>query len=392
MNFLLKKDVSYYLTMFHTFSMLGLSTGFLTNIGTLNLSDDNKLINKYTFGSLLSAILCFILFLLSLKLFTEARSSDFNMTSMHSFTSADSPPKGSLIRESNQAPQLNPINENEMNVSNLINEDLTNEEFTEDVKKKSLMVNDLNDQLGDFNRKSNFNDTNLVSLSISQLTYREKEGLQYLFKSFIVYLFIVFTTKFINEVIFINLPIFIREKRKINGDKILEYYIPVVLGISILFVLIIEFTLKNKNKFISEKTLLIILLILNSINNIIPIVLNKECFTFYFINGLSLIFSNVLEKYSTHFFEYIIPQNYIICKIQGNTFINVISTLSRIIAAALVMGSFNYYTLMIYIINSALSLICTILYFIFYSDIRIKSISRIITKQDKDEIKIATGI
>ena len=391
MNFLLKKDVSYYLTMFHTFSMLGLSTGFLTNIGTLNLSDDNKLINKYTFGSLLSTILCFILFLLSLKLFTEARSSDFNMTSMHSFSSTDSPPKGSLIRESHQVPQVrNSINENEN--ENLINEDLANEEFTEDVKKKSLMVNDINDQLGDFNRKSNFNDTNLVSLSISQLTYREKEGLQYLFKSFVVYLFIVFTTKFINEAIFIYLPIFFCEKKKTNDDKILEYFIPVVLGISILLVLIIEFILRNKNKFISEKNLLIILLILNSINNIIIIFLNKEYFTFYFINGLSLILSNVLEKYSTHFFEYIIPQNYIICKIQGNTFINIISTLSRLIAAALLMCSFSNYTLIIYIINSALSLICTILYFVFYSDIRIKSISRIITKQDKDEIKIATGI
>ena len=93
-----------------------------------------------------------------------------------------------------------------------------------------------------------------------------------------------------------------------------------------------------------------------------------------------------------YFFEYIIPQNYIICKIQGNTFINIISTLSRLIASALLMCSFSNYTLIIYIINSALSLICTILYFVFYSDIRIKSISRIITKQDKDEIKIATGI
>ena len=163
------------------------------------------------------------------------------MTSMHSFSSTDSPHKGSLIRESNQVPQVtNSINENDVNVRNLINEDLINEEFTEDVRKKSLMVNDLNDQLGDFNRKSNFNDTNLVSLSISQLTYREKEGLQYLFKSFFVYLFIVFMTKFINEVIFINLPIFICEKRKTNDDKILEYFIPVVLGISILLVLIIE--------------------------------------------------------------------------------------------------------------------------------------------------------
>ena len=398
MNFLLKKDVSYYLTMFHTFSMLGLSTGFLLNIATIHLFDNNKLINKYTFGSLLSAISCLILFFISLKFFTEARSSSFNMTSMHSFSSADALPKGSLIshepdfEHTQSSPQVNTINEVDMNNGNVINDDLANEEFTKDVKKKSLMVNDIDAQLGHFNRQSNFNDTNLVSLSISQLTYREKEGLQYLFKSFIVYLLFVFTTKFTNEAIFINLPIFIYNKKKINPEKNLEYYVPTILGISILLVLVIELALKHKNKCITEKTLLIILLVLNSINNILTIFLIDKDFIFYLMNGLSLIISNIIEKYSTHFFEYIIPHNYIICKIQGNTFINIIATLSRIIAAALIISFFNYYALMIYILIALFSLICTVLYFVLYSDIRIKSISRIITKQDKDQIKIATGI
>ena len=398
MNFLLKKDVSYYLTMFHTFSMLGLSTGFLLNIATIHLFDNNKLINKYTFGSLLSALSCLILFFISLKFFTEARSSSFNMTSMHSFSSTDALPKGSLIshepdsEHTQSSPQVNTINEVDMNNGNVINDDLANEKFTKDVKKKSLMVNDIDAQLGHFNRQSNFNDTNLVSLSISQLTYREKEGLQYLFKSFIVYLLFVFTTKFTNEAIFINLPIFIYNKKKINPEKNLEYYVPTILGISILLVLIIELALKHKNKCITEKTLLIILLVLNSINNILIIFLIDKDFIFYLMNGLSLIISNIIEKYSTHFFEYIIPHNYIICKIQGNTFINIIATLSRIIAAALIISFFNYYALMIYILIALFSLVCTVLYFVFYSDIRIKSISRIITKQDKDQIKIATGI
>ena len=400
MNFLLKKDVSYYLTMFHTFSMIGLSSGFLLNIATIHLFDDNKLINKYTFCSLLSAISCLILFILSLNFFTEARSSSFNMTSMHSFSSTDSLPKGSLVEHdlnsttNSPSNQVNPANEVDMNIGNAINDDLNNEEFTKDVKKKSVMVNDINAQLGNFNRKSNFNDTNLVSLSISQLTYREKEGLQYLFKSFMVYLIIIFNTKFTNEAIFVHLPIIIYNKRKINNDKSLEYFLPSILGISILLVLVIELALKHKNRCISEKTLLIILLILNSINNVaIAIIYNfsKE-FIFYLMNGLSLIISNIMEKYSTHFFEYIIPHNYIICKMQGNTFINIIATLSRIIAAALAMGSSIYIPLIIYILIAILSIISTILYFVFYSDIRIKSISRIITKQDKDQMKIATGI
>ena len=261
------------------------------------------------------------------------------------------------------------------------------------------MVNDINDQLGDFNRKSNFNDTNLVSLSISQLTYQEKEGLKYLFKSYIVYLFIVFTTKFINETIIVNIPLFIqkynleKEKEKSN-KKIEQFVVPLVLGSSCLIVLIIEFFLKKKNKIISEKRLLIILFILNLIANILLVFLTKKYSILYFINiGFSLIFINIIEKYATHFFNYIIPQNYIVCKIQGNTFINIISTLSRIIASALIFfAHYEHYEIVIFILNIIFSLICTVLYFVFYSDIRIKSISRIITKQEKDEVKIATEI
>ena len=68
-NFLLKKDVSFYLTMFHTFSMIGLGLGFLINICLVILFNDkdNQYINKYTSGPLLSTILCFILFILSLQ-------------------------------------------------------------------------------------------------------------------------------------------------------------------------------------------------------------------------------------------------------------------------------------------------------------------------------------
>ena len=397
MNFLLRKDVSYYLTLFHTFSLLGLSCGFLLNLINIYLPN-NDILNKYTFGSLLSTIFSIALLILSLKFFTEARSNSFNMTTMHSFSSLES---SNLIRESNDPSEINnqnlnrihTLDEGEVNYDNLLSEEAINEDITEVVRKKSLMVNDINDQLGDFNRKSNFNDTNLVSLSVSQLTYKEKEGLQYLFKSFLVYLIIIFTTKYISEGIFINLPIFIKKDR-IND----EWIAPTVLGCSCLIALGIEYILKNKNKFITEKKLLIILLILNLINNIILVFLfNNNNFVYLFL-GFSLIFANNIEKYATHFFNYIIPQNYIICKIQGNIFINIISMLSRIIASILIIAgggnsdNNNDYEIFIFILNIIFSLICTVLFLVFYSDIRIKSISRILTQQGKDEIKIATEI
>ena len=67
--------------------------------------------------------------------------------------------------------------------------------------------------------------------------------------------------------------------------------------------------------------------------------------------------------------------------------------ISRIFASILVMaGENDFYEIIIFILNIIFSLICTILFVVFYSDIRIKSISRILSEQGKDEIKIASEI
>ena len=41
-----------------------------------------------------------------------------------------------------------------------------NEDFTEDVRRKSIMVSEINSQLGDYNRKSNFNDTISITIDL----------------------------------------------------------------------------------------------------------------------------------------------------------------------------------------------------------------------------------
>ena len=385
LNFLLKKDVSFYLTMFHTFSMLGLATGFLANLWFINLPDNNKIINRYTFGCLLISILCFILIIISIKSFTEARSSGFNITSMKSFLSNST--KSFISNNSNM--NNNDLSIDNHNVSNLIYETNENEEISEDVKKKTVMVNDINAQLGDFNRISNYNDTNLVSLSISELAYKEREGLHSLFSSFLVYLLIIFTTKFIIQTIFINLPIFIK------ANQLDLWVLPTVFGSSCLIVLLIEFLLRNKNKIISEKNLLIVLFFLNLLNDSFLIFLKDEYnFIYFIIISLAIIFSNIIEKYATHFFSSVIPQDYIICKVQGNIIINFFSMFARIISSVLIIclsENINYNTI-IFALFIILSSLCLILFIIFYSDIRIKSISRIMNKMGKNDVKVATEI
>ena len=390
-NFLLKKDISFYLTLFHAFSLLGLACGFLINIGLVYLPEDSTFLNRYTSGALLGAFLCISLILLSSKYFTEARSNNFSITSMKSFGSQN---KSFGNKDENN--EKNETVENvDPNMSNLILEEGTTEELNEDLKNKTIMVNDINEQLGDFNRKSKYNDTNLVNISISEIADKEKEGLRSLFSSFLVYLFIVFTTKYINESIFLNLPIFIQKHCTETGKGNDQSIIPLVFGLSCLFVLMIEFMLRNKNKIISEKNLLILLFPLNLLNDFILIFLRDNYdLLFYIFIGLSIILINIIEKYSTHFFYSVIPEDYIICKMQGNNFINVFSMLAKIIVSILiiVLGNDEKYNLIVYISFNVLNLICLLLFLVFYSDIRIKSISRILNKLGKDDVKVATEV
>jgi Na+/melibiose symporter-like transporter len=298
----------------------------------------------------------------------------------------DNPGKSFISTNSNLNNNTPDASMENPNISNLIYE---SEEISEDVRKKTVMVNDINAQLGDFNRKSNYNDTNMVSLSISELAFKEKEGLHSLLTSFIVYSTIIFTTKYINETIFINSNLIIKDNKK---D---DWKIPLFFGSSCLIVLIIEFSLRKKNKIISEKTFLIIVFFLNLIIDLILFFMrNSSNFIYYLIICLAIIFTNIIEKYAAHFFYSIIPQDYSVCKMQGNMLINRFSMLAKIVSSILLLAlsDNDNYNMIIYLTFIILSFICLILFLVFYSDIRIKSISRIMDKLGKNEIKVATEV
>ena len=170
-NFLSQKDISFYLTMFHTFSILGLGVGFLINSGLLYIDIDSSFFNKCTIGSMISIIFSIILLFFTFFKFTEAHTNKFNMTSMQMF--------GEGI-----------INNDE--------EFCNDEEAATFVRRQSMALKDIDLRLGSFNEESKFDDTNLVAKSISELTTREEGKLHYLLNGFIVYFLIIFTTKFIN--------------------------------------------------------------------------------------------------------------------------------------------------------------------------------------------------
>ena len=363
-NFLTKKDVSFYLTMFHTASILGLGFGFLINVGLLHIELDNQFFNKYTIGSIISIAFSFVLLIISIILFTEAHSSKFSITSMQMFG------EGIMGDDDN-------INETDFAV-----------------RKQTMALKDIDTQLGSFNRENRFDDTNLVSKSVSELAMREEGQLHYLLKDFIVYLLIIFTTKFVNESIIINsFIIYVDESGKTNDTTYL-WIISLILGGSSLLILLVELSLSRKYKFITERALIIILLVILLIINILLIIFVTRSTAIYFLVGLDNIVTSITEKYVAHLFLYIMPENYIICKINGNVFINIFSMISRIICCILILLSDlqSMYKYIICIPMISLCFISTLLYAIFFKEIRVKAINRILKSNPTDEIKIATEL
>ena len=361
-NFLTQKDISFYLTMFHTTSILGLSVGFLLNTGILFIEVNNIYFNNLTIGALISIIFSFILLIISLAMFTEAHSNKFNITSMQMF------------------------GEGIINDDDGFNSD---RDFSYTVRKQTTVLKDIDSQLGNFNKENRFDDTNLVSKSVSELALREEGQLHYLLKDFIVYFLIIITTKFINESIYFNSFIFLLDKDDDN-----RWIISLILGASYGLILLVELSLSRKYKFITERTLIIILLFLLFLLNLMFVILYNIENSLYFLVSLNIIITSITEKYVAHLFLYIMPENYIICRINGNVFINIFSMISRIICSALLLLSIFEieYKYIIFIVMTTLCFICLLLYGIFFKEIRIKAINRILKSNPTDEIKIATEV
>ena len=106
--------------------------------------------------------------------------------------------------------------------------------------------------------------------------------------------------------------------------------------------------------------------------------------------------ASITEKYAAHLFLYIIPESYILCCMHGNVLINIFSMISRILSSGLLIiiniQSIRHFNVIIYSVMTGLSFISLLLYLIFYKDIRIKAINRIIKSIPKDTIKIATEV
>ena len=379
-NYLSRKDTNFYLTMFHGASVIGSFFGFFINIfynKSPSETNMDKTLNDKTIGSFIVIFSSLIYLFFIIYLYSEAKSKKFNKLSV------------STVQRNESKHIVDSINSPD------------DSKVQVDVQKDSVMVENIDEQLDNFNKKNKYDDTNLVSRSINEIAANEKENLSSLKKSFYVFMIIAFTTKLINEsmIIYFELNLLKIDDNLLNDHSWVHAF---VLAISYLLVIIIELALSKKIECTRDKVFLVILLSLNLVNISFLIYISQINYILLITNtSISIILSNMIQKTSSHYFFNIIPNHYSFFCIQGNVLINIISTFGRIFACGLLViykkdenDKFieDYFNIIYYSIMTLFSMVSSFLYGIFYSDIRVKAISRIIKSNNKNEVKIATDV
>ena len=381
-NYISKKDTNFYLTMFHGASILGSFTGFFINVfydSNTFSSFETFILTEKTIGSLINLVVAIAFLIFVIIKYSEAKSDSFNRLTV------------------SQAHKFN--KDDNLSLNATLSEDGHN--MSIDIQRDSIMVENIDAELEIFNKKNKYDDTNLVTRSVNEIAEQEKENLKALIKAYFVFIFIVFTTKYINEAIVIyfglNLikenPEFLKEHHWVHG---------LVLSGAYLLVILCVLALSKKVECTRDKFFLIIILSLNLINCSLLIFFSQNKIEILIIcSALAIILSNLIQKTASHYFFNIIPSYYILCRIQGNILINIITTLGRIVSSGLLIAYEKnqeyeivdeFFNAVYYIIMTLLSLLSLLFYCIYYSDIRVKAISRIIKNDNKNEIQIATDV
>lgn len=383
-NYLSRKDTTFFLTMFHGASILGSFSGFFINIfyshktfSTL----DTIILSEKTLGSIINLVVAIAFLIFIIVKYSEAKSESFSK----------------LAITQNNSNRISKDDSLDLNASS--SDDGQNVSI--DIQRDSIMVENIDAELEMFNKKNKYDDTNLVTRSVHEIAEQEKDNLKVLMKAYFVFILIVFTTKYINEAIVIYFGMnlikendnYLKENHWIHG---------LILSLAYLFVILCVLALSKKIECTQDKFFLIIILSLNLINCSFLIYFAQYVKEILVIcSALAIILSNLIQKTASHYFFNIIPNSYILCKIQGNILINIITTIGRIVSSALLIAYQKnqeyedideYFNAIYYMIMTLLSLLSLLFYCIYYSDIRVKAISRIIKNDNKDEIHMATDV
>ena len=285
-NFVPKNDVNKFLNYFNISSTLGIIIGFLVNYFFIEIFENKNdfYFDAFNIGNLFCIIFCVIFLIFSLMKYSNAYDKNFRISNM-------------IFNNNN--------NEIDFNGENRIvsDEENKNEDFNENILNDTKMVEDIDEQLEKVNEINNFNDTNLVTKSIFEISEKEKKGLNYLYNSFVVYLIIIFSSKLINECLIVIFPFFDFDSK---NNKINLSLFCLIFSFSFLVFLLLLELFEKIEKCLKEKKLLIIILFLLFISNLMNIFAMKKKVNLFFIINIffSVILSRLSEiKSSIFFFE-----------------------------------------------------------------------------------------
>ena len=318
-----------------------------------NLSKWNFISNKF---GLISFLILFILFVV---FFTE--------------------PKNNLMLDQN-------LNENNINIR------LISKNEIESYSSLEKVVNDVNNN-------NNYDDMNLISKEIFNLKNKNFVKSKFFWKSFFIIIFSLLISKISSEFLLIFFHDFLDDKypkiennNKNDINNFIRFYYLIILyySIIILFFIPIFLILKLTKNFTEKKILILINLILIINFSIFCLKKNKNIFYFVIFGIFTIFCDTSIESLINILYQNIFPSNLYIFKINIKILISLSTISGKIIGGIFYFILYFYdpdpnskwidkYYFLILLIFSSILLCFNI---IFYNELKIRAINKLILMED----------
>ena len=375
--FIPKRRMSKYLLYFKLYVLLGNSLGPLMSFLCLFIRGKEEIheyFNPFSLPGWICLLTSFILLIAIVFGFSEPLDPKFRIYS-----------KGQ-----------NPIEAMKMEDSFALNDNLTIFECDK--------LNEINKKISNFNDENQFNDTNLVSITIKELIEIETEPYGTVRKAFWIITFYIFITNFIINCYFTMCPFFlyvnIYKSPEKNGSKIISilYFLGLLSNLGA-FLLNFYYISKRLDKILYIK-IIALTVFLSELTNASLVIQSNNPIIYHFIFLATILLASVMEDQLIYFYTYIIPSNFELLGIEGLTVLHVVKYLGNILGSvSSLFGLIIYFQvkdsegciewLMIYqsIFTICFQFILLIFFFLYSKRFSDRPIRRILYNKNTREIR-----
>ncbi|MCQ2819103.1 MAG: hypothetical protein MJ252_17715 [archaeon] len=265
--------------------------------------------------------------------------------------------------------------------------------------KESDALKEINDKLSQFNAENNYSDTNQVSQYVDELMDKELGPNGSIQKAFAAIIIEVFLANFIIMSFFCLTPLLFYEKLSSQGTK--DEIIDRIIALSITIPLLLLVPLYFVNYFyisvkIDKRKYLIGLSILIGIIGICARIAIESVPVFTYLLIFLIICSYILEDTNIYFFTKMIPSDFEVICMHGDTFVHMAAYIGQMLGCFVcVLGRiyidlkdrFHRFACWFLVIESLVVMLSAILYIILYRTFKDKAILRLIRGKDNRKIR-----